>query len=86
MRDMTVNGVMIELNEGMLRKSGEGLENLGGLLKKLLKACDGVCGGMADRMGLDIDKVADEMEMFFFEGKAAYDILADMLKEAEDDG
>lgn len=85
MRDV-VDATRIRLFEEKLRGSGRVLGNLGGKIKDIIIGYDAACGGLAARKGLDIDKVVDGAETALLTGMMACDILADMLKEVEDDG
>lgn len=85
MRDVIENAVKIELDEDILRESARELRDLGRSIKKLLIEIDALCDGLAAREGLDIDKIADNAEKAVLVGMAACDVLADTLKEMEDD-
>ena len=85
MRDVTEYAVKIELDEDILRESARELRDLGGSIKKMLIGFDALCGGLAAQKGLDIDKVADDAGKAVLVGMAACDVLADTLKEMEDD-
>lgn len=85
MRDVTENAVKIELDEDILRESAHGLRDLGRSIKEMLIGLDALCGGLAAQKGLDIDKVADDVERAVLVGMMACDALAYTLKEMEDD-
>lgn len=76
---------MIEVNENSLREAKRELEILGEQIKQMLIGLDALHDGMAAKKGLDINKVADDAEKAVYVGMAACDVLADLLREDEDD-